>query len=273
MSRRRPTSLAVLTAVVVVLYAPLVFLVVAGINRNPLSTSWQGATGQWYRAMWDDEALRRSVAVSLRLAAVTTIVAVIFGTAMALAMRTSPLVQRWARGTAGLRVATPEIVIATGLAALMPSAGVDFGFRPMVVAHVAYLTAYVVLIVGSRVATLDPALDMAAADLGAGPWRTLWRVILPDLRPAIGAAALLVMAFSLDDVALSLALRGPTDTTLPVYLYSVVQRRVTPAVYAVGTMVVLVGAVLFLTSMALHNLFASTPRGAREPRGRRLARR
>jgi len=263
----------VLTAVVVVLYAPLVFLVVAGINRNPLSTSWQGATGQWYRAMWDDQALRRSVGVSLRLASVTTVIAVTVGTAMALAMRTSRRVQRWARGAAGMRVATPEIVIATGLAAVMPSAGVDFGFRPMVVAHVAYLTAYVVLIVGSRVATLDPALDLAAADLGAGPWRTLRRVVLPDLRPAIGAAALLVMAFSLDDVALSLALRGPTDTTLPVYLYSVVQRRVTPAVYAVGTMVVLVGTVLFLAAMVLHNVFASTARRTRRPRGRWLARR
>jgi spermidine/putrescine transport system permease protein len=130
----------------------------------------------------------------------------------------------------------------------------------MLIAHVAYLTAYVILIVGARAARLDPDVELAAADLGAGPWRTLTRVILPDLRPAIGASALLVLAFSLDDVALSLALRGPTDTTLPVYLYSVVQRRVTPSIHAVGTLVVLTGAALFLAAFAIHNMLTDRAR-------------
>jgi ABC-type spermidine/putrescine transport system permease subunit II len=254
MKRHHPVALTVLVVVLVVLYAPLLFVAVSGMNRNPLSTGWQGATWQWYRDAWGDRALRRSIGVSLRLGAVTTVLAVVLGTAVAVVARHSPLLRAVGRITAALRVATPEIVIATGLAALIPAVGLNLGFRSMLIAHVAYLTAYVILIVGARAAQLDPDMERAAADLGAGPWTTLTRVIVPELRPAIGASALLVLAFSLDDVALSLALRGPTDTTLPVYLYSVVQRRVTPSIHAVGTVVILAGAALFLAAIALHNL-------------------
>lgn len=260
MKRHQPVALTVLVMVLIVLYAPLVFVAVSGVNSNPFSTGWDGATWQWYRDAWGDRALRRSLGVSLRLGALTTVLAVVLGTAVAVVARRSPLLRAVGRITAALRVATPEIVIATGLAALIPAVGLNLGFRSMLIAHVAYLTAYVVLIVGARAARMDPEVELAAADLGAGPWRTLTRVILPDLRPAIGASALLVLAFSLDDVALSLALRGPTDTTLPVYLYSVVQRRVTPSIHAVGTLVVLAGAALFLAAFAIHNMFTDRAR-------------
>jgi spermidine/putrescine transport system permease protein len=257
MKRHRPVALSMLFIVVVVLYAPLAFVMVSGVNRNPLSTGWDGLTWQWYQAAWNDRALRRSIGVSVRLGVLTTGAAVVLGTAVAVAARRSRLLAAVARATASLRIATPEIVIATGLAAVIPAVGLNFGFRSMFIAHVAYLSAYVVVIVGARASQMTPELELAAADLGATPWRTLTRVILPDLRPAIGASALLVLAFSLDDVALSLALRGPTDTTLPVYLYSVVQRRVTPSIHAVGTIVVLSGSMLFLTAIAIHNLLTN----------------
>lgn len=254
MRHHRPPSIAVLLALIVLLYAPLAFTFVSGVNADPLSVRWQGFTGAWYRAAWNDASLRRAVGVSLRLGLLTTVLAVASGTAVAIAARRCAVLQWVARTTAGLRVATPEIVIATGLAALVPALGLNYGFRPMLIGHVAYLSAYVVLIVGARAASLDPDVELAATDLGAGPWRTLTRIIVPDLAPAIGASALLVLAFSLDDVALSLALRGPTDTTLPVYLYSVVQRRVTPSIHAVGTLVLAVGALLFLAALVVHNV-------------------
>ena len=95
-------------------------------------------------------------------------------------------------------------------------------------------------------------MEEAALDLGANRWQMLRDVVLPDLRPAIVSSGLLAAAFSFDDVALSASLRGPRDTTLPVYLFSVVQRRVTPAIYAVGTMVVVGGAVMFAAAMVAN---------------------
>ncbi len=236
----------VLAGLVVVLYAPLLFLVVASVNRNPASTGWQGFTFDWYRAAWRDQSLRDAVSVSVQLALAAAALATVVGTAAAIAARRSRVLQRLNLAFATARVGTPEIVLATGLGALLPAIGIDFGRTPMLVAHVAYLSAYVTLVVGARAAGSSAAMEESALDLGARPWRVVFDVILPDLRPAIASAALLALAFSFDDVALSLALRGPDDTTVPLYIFSAVQRRVTPSIHAIGAVVIAIGIVVFV---------------------------
>lgn len=246
----------VLVGVLLVLYAPLVFLIVASFNKNTVSTNWQGFTTDWYRRAYGDTSLRRSVGVSIRLAVAASFGAVVVGTIAAIAARRS----RWLSKVNGLfattRVATPEIIVATGLAAMLPAVGVAFGFRPMLTAHVAYLSAYVLLIVGARAAGADKHLEEAALDLGASKWQVLRDIVLPDLRPAIISSALLAFAFSFDDVALSLALRGPNDTTVPIYIFSAVQRTVTPSVHAVGATIVGVGVATFVAATLIHRAIA-----------------
>jgi spermidine/putrescine transport system permease protein len=208
--RRVPTTI-VLGVVIVVLYAPLLFVVVASVNRNPSSTSWQGFTFDWYRAAFADQALRDAVAASLQIAFGSAVLATLAGTAAAIAARHSRILQRLNLAFATARVGTPEIIIATGLAALLPSLGIDFGRVPMLIAHTAYLSAYVTLIVGARAAGSAAVMEESALDLGATPFRVVRDIILPDLRPAIISAGLLALAFSFDDVALSLALRGTSS--------------------------------------------------------------
>lgn len=255
--RRGRVATTVLIGVVVILYAPLVFLMVASVNSNPSSTQWQGFTSEWYRNAYNDAALRQAVGVSIRLATVASIVSVAVGTLGAIAARKS----RWLRSVntvfATVRVGTPVVIIATGIASILPVLNIAFGFRPMVIAHIAYLSAYVMLIVGARAAGADPVLEDAALDLGAGPWRVLRRIVLPDLKPAIVSSALLVFAFSFDDVALSLALRGPRDTTVPIYVFSAVQRRVTPSVHAIGVAIMIVGVTTFLAANLVNSAFAN----------------
>ncbi len=242
---RRLPATGILASLVVVLYAPLLFLVVASVNRNPASTRWEGFTGEWYRVAINDPALRDAATVSVQLAIGAATLSVVIGTSAAVAARHSRLMRRVNMVLATARVGTPEIILATGLAALLPTIGVDYGRLPMLVAHVAYLSAFVALIVGARAAQTSVTLEESALDLGATPWRVVRSVILPDLRPAIAAAGLLAFAFSFDDVALSLALRGADDTTVPLYIYSAVQRRVTPSIHAIGAMIIAAGIVVF----------------------------
>jgi spermidine/putrescine transport system permease protein len=225
----------------VLLYAPLGYLVMSSVNANPLSGAWQGVTGRWYRALAGDAAVRDAASTSVRLALLAALGSTVLGSLAAVAVRRRRLLGVVTNGLAGLRVAAPEVIMATGLAVLLPEVGLRFGFRAMAAAHIGYLSAFVALIVGARAAGADPTLEDAARDLGAGPWRVLRRVVLPDLRPAIVSSALLVTAFSFDDVALSLALRGPNDTTLPVYVLSATQRRVTPSIAALGVVVMVFG--------------------------------
>ena len=252
MRKRGRIANGVLIGLVVTLYAPILFLIIASFNRNPLSTNWQGFTTKWYSAAFDDPALRQATGVSVRLALSASILALLIGTAAALAARRSKWLSRCNAVLATARVATPEVIIATGLAAILPAAHIAFGFRPMVIAHVAYLAAYVTLIVGARAAGADKALEEAALDLGAHRWRVLRDIVLPDLMPAIVSSGLLALAFSFDDVALSLALRGTKDTTVPVYVFSAVQRRVTPSIHAIGALVIAVGVITFLAAAAIN---------------------
>ncbi len=94
--------------------------------------------------------------------------------------------------------------------------------------------------------------EEAALDLGAGRWQVLRDIVIPDLMPAIVSSLLLVLAFSFDDVALSLALRGPNDTTVPIYIFSAVQRRVTPSIHAIGAMVIFAGVLTFAAAAAIN---------------------
>jgi ABC-type spermidine/putrescine transport system permease subunit II len=251
MPKRGRLSLGVLVGLLALLYAPIVFLVLASVNRNVLSTGWSGFTTKWYGAAFDDAALRRAVSVSASLAGSAAALAVVVGTAAAIAARRSRWLGRVNTLLAGMRVATPEIIIATGLGALLPVAQIAFGYRPMLVAHVAYLSAYVTLIVGARAAGADRSLEEAALDLGARRSQVLRHIVVPDLMPAIVSAA-----FSFDDVALSLTLRGPKDTTVPVYIFSAVQRRVTPSIHAIGAVVVAVGVVAFAAATSINRAVA-----------------
>ena len=255
MFRKRTGGLSsriVLAGVLALLYAPLAFLIVASVNANPASTGWKGFSTRWYREAFDDPALRRAVGVSLRLASATAILATLIGTLGAIAARRSRWLGRVSSAFSVARIGAPEIILATGLKVAISAAGISFGFRPMLAAHVAYLAGFVVLIVGARAAGSLRSHEEAALDLGAKRWQVLRDIVGPDLMPAIVSSALLVLAFSFDDVALSLALRGPTDTTVPIYIFSAVQRRVTPSIHAVGAMVIVAGIVTF-TAAALVN--------------------
>jgi ABC-type spermidine/putrescine transport system permease subunit II len=234
---------AVLVALLVVLYAPLCYVAYASVNANPAGSAWRGFTDEWFREAWNSQSARRSFGVSVRLALVSALGATAAGTAVALAVRRTRWMRVIATALAGARAASPEIIIATGLAVTLPLVGVGFGFWSMAAGHIAYLSAYAALLVGARAAGADIAQEEAALDLGARRRHVLWHIVLPDLVPAIVAAALLTAAFSFDDVAISQALRSPTDTTLPVLLVSTINSPTqSPSIYAIGTIVVAISA-------------------------------
>jgi spermidine/putrescine transport system permease protein len=246
MRRHRPVSLVVLAVVVLVLYAPLVRVAVNAFNQDELGIRWEGFTGKWFRDAWNNELLRSSIGTSALLAVLSSVGSVIIGTAAVLAMRASGSRSAFAtRLLAVSRIVTPEIIIATGLLVTLPLLRVRFGVVAMTIGHIAYLTAYVVLLVGARAARFDHRLEEAAADLGASPFRVLTRIVLPQLAPAIAAATLMSAAFSFDDVAISRSVASPTSQTLPLVLVSMIQRSPTPQIDAVATLLIGAAALLF----------------------------
>ncbi|WP_020392065.1 ABC transporter permease subunit [Kribbella catacumbae] len=210
-------------AVCVFLWLPILTIAVYSFNGGRTLPVWSGFSTHWYAAIGENSALVDAIGVSLRVAALSTLIAVLVGTlaGAALARASRPL--RWSLLSLLLVVfITPEIVSAIGLLLLYVGAGPTLanGTIRLVIAHSVVAISIVAFVVQARLASLDPRLSDAAADLGAAPPAVFRQVTAPLAAPAVIAAAVLASTASLDDVVASSMLGTVGTTTLPVFVYS-----------------------------------------------------
>ena len=205
------------------LWAPILTILVFSFNSGQTLPVWQGASPRWYAAIADNPELGAALGVSLRVAALSTVVAVVLGTLAGAALARAGKPIRWTLNILLLVVfVTPEIVSAVGLLLLYVTTGAALsdGTVRLVIAHSVFSVVVVAFVVAARLASLDPNLPAAAADLGATGWGAFRQVVLPLAAPAVAAAAVLASTFSLDDVVSSSLVGTVGTTTLPVYIYS-----------------------------------------------------
>ncbi len=219
------------------LWGPIAVLVVYSFNTSRLNIRWEGFTLRWYAEVWDNAPLMAAARNSLVVAAITTVASVVLGTAGAW------LLHRYRfRGAAALRtlvgvpVLMPEIVMGVSLLVLFAAVAVPLGFATVVIAHVTFCFPFVLLAVQARLAGLDPALEEAALDLGATPLRAFWLVIVPCLRPAIVAGALLAFTLSMDEVIVTYFTASPEATTLPLRIFGLAKVGLNPMLNALSVL-------------------------------------
>jgi len=264
---RRPSGLALVSlGVLGLLYAPIVLMGINSVNSDDSLLGWGGFTTRWFRQAVDDPDVRSGLLVSVEVALLSTAISLVLAVAGALWARSASR-----RGkqlldlTTYARIIMPETVVAIGLFLLLRREDVELGVATIVIGHVVFNSAYATIIIQARMATLDTALEAAAADLGATPWRAFRRVTLPLMMPAVIAAALLTFSFSFDDVVTSLFLGGPDAQTLPVLLLGLIRLHVTPEVNAIGVLVMMTTTALFGLAAVMLSVRAAA--GARVNRG------
>lgn len=241
------------TAVYTFLHVPLLILAVFSVNSSRF-TAWQGFSWRWYEAMFADRDLLESAGNSLVIALVSTALSTVIGTLAAYALwkRTSP----WLAGGLYLSLVTPEIVTGVSLLALFQWAfrylDLRLGMHTVILAHLSFSIAYVVVVVLARLRGFDPALEEAALDLGSTELGAFRRVTLPFLAPAIAAAAMLAFTISIDDYVITSLVAGVDSQTLPMVIYAMARRGVSPVLNAVSTTVVLLLGALVLLSERLR---------------------
>jgi spermidine/putrescine transport system permease protein len=242
------------------LFAPIVLVVVNAANADESLSSWGGLTTRWFDQMFHDEVVIEGIRNSLAIAAVATFIATILGSLAAFGLRRSgPVVRATTNASTYSRLIMPELVLAVGLLLTFQAVDWPLGTVTVIVGHAALYTAYVIMIVGARLARRDPHVEEAARDLGATPLRALVRVTLPEALPAILTAGLLVFAFSMDNVITTLFLSSGLNT-LPLVLFSLIRTKITPEVNAIAafmigisTLVILLGLCgYWLRSAAIH---------------------
>lgn len=239
----------------VFIYAPIAVVIVYSFNAARFGAGWEGFTFKWYSVLWQNSAALAAAKNTVIVAGSSTAIATVLGTLLGYGLTRFHFPgRRLFDQVLYVPVFIPDIVLAVALLlfySLLQLAFpfVQLGYTTMILAHVTFQISFVAIIVRARLAGLDPALEEAARDLGAGEWQTFWHVTLPLMLPGIVAGAMLAFTLSLDDFVVSFFTSGPGSTTLPILIYSSVKRGLMPDINALSTLIILISvtATLLIT--------------------------
>ena len=249
----------ILTLTLIFLYLPIMTLVVYSFNASKMVTVWTEFSLKWYNALFHNSAIITAVGISLLLAFMSAIASVIIGTLAAFVM---VRIRKFTGESAFLLFMTapmilPEVISGLALLLLFVTLGdlipvfSDRGLITIWIAHVTFCSAYATVVIRSRFVELDISIEEAAKDLGAGPMKVFFVIILPAIMPAEVAAFLLSFTMSMDDLVITSFVAGPNSTTLPMLIFSSVRRGLSPEINALASVIVLVVSMFAFVSWVL----------------------
>ncbi|MER6576804.1 ABC transporter permease [Nonomuraea sp. NPDC001023] len=228
------------------LSSPIAVMILFGFNdkKSKSNTSWQGFTLKWYGELFEISDLTTALRNSIVIALVSTVITVVIGTMLGLAVGRHRF-----RGLGATNflvfaaISTPELVMGASLLSLFVSGNVPRDGNTIIVAHVLFSLSFVVVTVRARVITLDPSLEEAAKDLGATAWGTFRQVTLPSIMPGVLAGAMLSFALSIDDYVVTSFVNGST-VTFPLWIVGAVKTGIPPQVNVMGTLIFGIGVLI-----------------------------
>lgn len=242
----------------VLLYAPIVTLIIFSFNDSKRNIVWRGFTTKYYAKAWANESLIEAVSNSLIIAVANTVIGALLGVMAAMLLwRFRFPFKRAYEGALALPIVIPEICLGVALLVFFNSwypRGLPWPFNlgNIIIAHVTFTFPFVAVIVRARLAGVNRELEQAAMDLGASEWQAMRDVLLPQIKPAVIAGALIAFTLSLDDFVITYFTAGPDSITLPVKINSMVRFSVTPEVNAASTVLILITVVAIALAMRFH---------------------
>lgn len=252
------------------LYLPILILIIYSFNTSKFNAVWRGFTLDWYRSLFSDAGtlgigsssagIWTALNNSLLIAVISTLLATIFGTMIALALERFHFPGRKMVETlVFLPIIMPEIAIGISLLVFftlvfrivenLTGIHLNLGLPTVIIGHVTFNISFVTITVRASLAELDPILEQAAFDLGANEWRTFWRITFPLIWPGIFSGALLAFTLSLDDFVVTFFTTGVGSMTLPLFVYGMIKFAVTPAINAISTLMLLASLLLVVSSL------------------------
>ncbi|KTE23326.1 MULTISPECIES: ABC transporter permease [unclassified Sphingopyxis] len=250
--------------VMLFLYAPLIVLMIFSFNDSKRNVVWRGFTTKYYEKALGNDVLVEALVNSLTIAALATIASLILGAVAAVMLWRFRFPLKGAvDGTISLPIIVPEICM--GVAFLIffakwlewPTDLIwPFNLGAIIIAHITFCFPFVTMVVRSRLASFNREQEEAAKDLGAGEWGVFRDVLIPHMKPALVAGALLSFTLSLDDFVITYFTSGPDTITFPVKVYSMVRFSVTPEVNAASTLLILLTIVLTAVALKLQGVKA-----------------
>ena len=252
MKKNSKLSRFYLGLIFVLMYLPIAVVIVFSFNESKFPVRFTGFSLKWYQELFSDSAMIEALGNSLFLGVVSCFVSAVIGTLGAVGLsrihwKTKGILEY----ISILPLMIPEIILGMVLMAFFYMMNLPFGMLTLLIGHTVFCVPYILMDVKARLAGMDPSLEEAARDLGAGPFRAFWDIILPLIMPAVMSGSLLAFAMSMDDVVISIFINGPRLSTLPIKVYTQIKTGVTPEVNALCTIMLAVTLLILLVYTAI----------------------
>jgi spermidine/putrescine transport system permease protein len=287
--RRSPFVIAAAVLVYIFLYAPIIGLVLYSFNASRANVTFEGFIPEfsdrvvmdgslvksspcgpfhWYCDLAKNDDVGEAAGNTLTIAFTATIIATVIGTMSAIALQRYDFkIKPFSQLALYIPIVIPEIVMGIGALTLFSQlfgwineafnlsgdARLSLGMATVTISHIAFMVPFVTLVVQARLQGFDKSYEEAAMDLGANEWTTFRRVTFPMILPGVMSGALLAFTLSLDDFVITFFTNGPGSTTLPIYVYGLLRRIITPQVNALSTVWILVIFTAVLLLQILQN--------------------
>lgn len=238
----------------ILLYTPIAVLIVFSFNAGNSTSVLSGFSLKWYGELFRDEATMAAFKNTIILAVVSSVISTVIGTATAVGLHYSKAkyYKRALLTTNNIPMMNPDIVTGISMMLLFVFVGLMLkmsgvlGFWTLLIAHITFQLPYVILNITPRFKAMDKHLVEAAQDLGCTPLQAFFKVTMPQIKPGIVAGAIMAFTLSLDDFVISYFVSGPEFQTLPIRIYSMTKKRVTPDMYALSTIIFMVMLILLI---------------------------
>ncbi|MBQ9902399.1 MAG: ABC transporter permease [Clostridia bacterium] len=238
------------------LYAPIVVLIIFSFNQSKSRSVWKGFSLRWYENLFRDHMILEALWTSIEVAVIAAIVSTVIGTAAAVGLKKMNKGLRSVMLTLNnIPMVNPDIVTGISMMLLFVAVFSTTGlFRPgfgtLVAAHITFCIPYVILSVLPKLNQMNPSIYEAAQDLGCPPFLAFMKVVLPEIMPGIITGMMMAFTLSLDDFVISYFTSGSTAQTLPMVIYSMTKRRISPKINALSALMF----VIVLTLLVVINV-------------------
>ncbi len=247
-----------MAAVLTFLYVPIFVLIVFSFNETKSRSVFSGFTLDWYERLFRNEIIISSLVNTIIIAVIASIVSTILGTFAAIginAMRKVP--KSIIMNVTNMPIINPEIVTGVSLMLLFvffaARMNLEFGFVTLLIAHITFDVPYVILNIMPKLRQLDPHLYEAAQDLGCSPFQAFRKVVLPEIMPGVVSGFLMAFTYSLDDFVISYFTSGSTSQTLPITIYSMTRRKVSPEINALSTLIFIAVVIVLIVKNIIES--------------------
>ena len=232
------------------MYLPVAVVIIFSFNESRLPVRFTGFSLKWYQELFQDRDLIQALKNSLILAVSSCGVSAVIGTLGAVGLsrihwKTKGVMEY----ISILPLMIPEIILGMVLMAFFYMLNLPFGMLTLLIGHTVFCVPYILMEVKARLVGMDPSMEEAARDLGAGSFRALGDITLPLIMPAVISGSLLAFAMSMDDVVISIFVTGPRVATLPIKVYTQMKTGVTPEINALCT--IMLGVILLVLAVYL----------------------